>query len=1190
LDYEPKTRKETQPQARQVSHPEPAPSPQAQPHSAAGTPAFQRTKESSKAKPGTAPPEQEVAPGVIDLKAMDRFELPADTIAFLAKHKKRYIHARFGALAEGPIELAGYGKNLYIHAQRMPLVHPIFHRLSEFAPELNPCLIVTAGHAQPLRGEAGFMAGASLAAHLQKAPELIGLVGFSFSKQPNLTNEIDKGELHLGLKGADLKLGSAFAAQVSVEFIDERLQEFSGVAHIEVHRLARGELQFNRSSDGVITGQVGLDLDLPKNFSGKINAAWDGRAVSGEGKVGYQGEKLSGEVTLHLMEKSQAVQLTKDKKDPPHEPAPQAPAAVAKTKPQHVDYAVFGEGDLSFVFNEWLTGSAHAIVDPEGFVTIIGEIRPQKELKLFEKHYKKQVGEPIEVRATWGLPVIADVYIGASGSLFIFADLKAVFQDIVVKGDYSTDPEKMKSFSLQGTFNMSAAAGLTLRLEVFAGLEILSHKIEAGGGLNGDAGIRGYVLATPILGYREKQGNPGEDKKGEFFMKGSVEVAAQPFLGLGGDVFIRLRTPWWSPLSDRDWPWELGSKEWPIGGSMGFGTSIEYVFGSGLPPDVAFGSVDFSSDKLLGDLLDDNVSGGHGNKAPTPSQWQEKNQGATQVPPPEPPPSKPPKLARGKKAVPRSAKPLGAGKNADPNARTASGKTVAELKQEAADRGAKPGASKAVVRGGPKAEPLKTQSHAPAPHPASEPASHSADKAKAPHSGGEKWAQGVAAVKQALAHADSAGTSLEDLNKTLHSIAAHKEYGFKQLSAHAIDGEWRVADTSAPGKIIASIKKPFVEPAWAHERRKTEVGAEEHTLDFHLHNKVEELYLESTPIPLETYLSNLEKKRGANADAIAAVRKLAKKIQAEKDDSGGIGISRGQEIARLMTAIADKLKQCFKVQLPPTQIDFKIHNFPDGSIGGGWVKAAPLSFKPPTNGWTGSEPADASPFWQKVNQHTGIYIRGHLLNHHLFGPGRDFNMTPIHGAKLNTPMSSQVEEKIKSLVLDENKVVSYKVKAVYGKWSPVYKHIPEENNLATRMEFAAREMKLKEGAAGDEPKDWSETGPAIGIPPSLDNARAEDAPPGAGARRILKRVNLNLRSKGLPKKEREDLLEAFQQIPYIGEVRAEQLAKNPETFGNDWEKFRASLALPADAIAEIKNDGVARLNPRVDPDNDLVWS
>ena len=92
-----------------------------------------------------------------------------------------------------------------------------------------------------------------------------------------------------------------------------------------------------------------------------------------------------------------------------------------------------------------------------------------------------------------------------------------LFSDIVIKGNYSTDPKECKNFSIEGTVKINAAAGLTLWAKVGAGLEILDHDIEAGGGINALAGIRGYVEAQPIVGYREKA-KEGEDKKGEFFI------------------------------------------------------------------------------------------------------------------------------------------------------------------------------------------------------------------------------------------------------------------------------------------------------------------------------------------------------------------------------------------------------------------------------------------------------------------------------------------------------------------------------------------------------------------------------------------------------------------------------------------------------------------------------------------------
>jgi hypothetical protein len=1087
MEHAAQSRKDAPPQAKPASHSESHPQ-HAEADAAhhqggsAALSAYTKTTTSSAktaspvGRPASTPPtEQEIAPGVIDLKAMDKFTLAQETIDFLDKHNKPHIHARFGKLAQGPIELHGEKDKREIREQKMPLKHPLFNRLSEFAPELEPCLIVSAKPGGPLTGHVGFMTGPALAQQLQSMPESFGMTGFHFRNQPTLENKIEKGVLLIELNVNDLTIASAFTASAHIKVVDDQF-DFDGSATITVKDIAHGQLDFVRSSAGLITGSASLELTLPKNFSGKAEAKWDGRAITGEGNVAYQGEKLSGSVTLHLMERSKALEAT-EKKGLANISEAEPEAAPTKGKPKHVDYAVFGEGDLNFAFNEWLNGTAHAIVDPKGFVTLVGEIRPQKEITLFETHPKKPIGPKIEVKAEWGLPVVANVYIGASGQLFVFADVKCVFQNMVAKGDYSTDPEAMKAFSLEGTLNLSAAAGIMLRLELYAGLEILEHKIEAGGGLNGRAGILGYVLATPVLGYREK-GNPGEDKKGEFYIKGAVEVAAQPFLGLSGDVFIRLRTPWWSPLSDRDWPWELGSKVWPMGGSIGFGAGIEYTFGSGLPPDISFGEVDFSADKLVGDLLDDSVANGPHDKPPKSSPWVEKNQGATQAPPPAPVPSKPPPPAAAKKGA---AKPTKKSKGG--------GKSPAELKAEAIEQGvdSKTGKGGKVVKGGPKKEPYKS-AHPPAKKSADKvPAKGKKDESKKDEKKKEpapvKGQPGVAAVHKALAYAEKNGITLEELNKILHKITAHKEYGFKHLTAESAGEEWHVIDGSMPGKMIASVKKAAVEPEWAHQTRKTEVDEESHTLKFHLHNSFEELYIESKPMRLESFLDDLEKKPGAKKKIIQKLRTLTEELH-KKEEEGKMGVKRGGEIADLLTKIADLLPQAEDgLKRPPTCINHQPReiNTVDGpSVVGLFMKAAPLSIRKPGNvDWTGSEPREVNPLWKKVNdKRPKTYIRGHLLNHNLFGPGINANMTPIH-RKTNGDMSRRVEEKVKDAVLNQNKVVSYGVKVIYESWGSKYKdklkvkdQIKEEEFLATKLTLEAYEMKRKSGTKGDESAHW----------------------------------------------------------------------------------------------------------------------
>ncbi len=658
------------------------------------------------AKPGA---EELVAPGVLELKGKSNFALEPAIEEYLEAHKDKdvVVQTRFGKMAEGPLKIKKQGKDYY-HARPQPLSlrHPIFTRIGEVLPGLEPSLIVSI-EKTTLKGHLGLAAESKLPTvelehYLEKAPDLIGLAGFNFPALPKLTNKLEGGQLHLGLSGVKIRLGSAFDGTVNFEAIDEAIT-FDGNVNVDIKGAVKGTLDLKRAADGLITGKVTLDLQLPKNFSGSAEVEWDGRAVTGQIKAGYQGEKLSGTLILYLMEKSKAEALKKEKQAPPEE-AGKTPAPVAENKPkgQKVNYVLFGEGDLSFAFNEWLNGTAHVIVDYEGYVTIIGKITPQKEFNLFgeppQKEWVKQLFK-LEARAAYGIPVVGDIFIFANVSLDAFAKLgPAKFYNIVVQGTYSTDPAVSKDFSIQGSINISAAAGLRLRAEAGVGIEILSHDIKAGAGINGIAGVKAYAEATPVIGYREKPAAAGEDKKGEFFMRGDLEIAAQPFLGLSGDLFVEISTPWWSPLSDKKWTWPLFNKEYPIGGSLGMLASVDYVFGSNQWPSIELKPVDFNGEKFMTDMYNDNAKPKSAEADDQKGQWKEKNA----------PDAEPPTAAEGKKGDATPGKPAalppakskvqpgGAHKptkEVDPHAKTAEGKSVKELKAEAEKKGKKPAGS-----------------------------------------------------------------------------------------------------------------------------------------------------------------------------------------------------------------------------------------------------------------------------------------------------------------------------------------------------------------------------------------------------------------------------------------------------------------------------------------------------------------
>jgi hypothetical protein len=648
--------------------------------------------------PGGKPATQsagDVAPGVMDLKG-PTFEPPAPIAEYLAERKDATVNVRLGKLAQGPITVRKSKDTYSAKKQSVPLTHPLFARIGEALPGFAPSLIVSVDKGK-LEGYVGVAAAEklpgkdTLRSQLKEHPELLGLVGFKLDNVPKIEpNSIEGGSLHIGLQGVRITLGSAFGGTINLAVQDETII-FDGSVDVSVKGLATGKLDLQRSAEGLITGKANVGLTLPKNITGSVDVAWDGQAITGEGKVGYQGEKLSGEVTLRLMDKDQAAQLEQAKKAPPAEAA--APAPPAKTRAKKVEYVVFGEGDLIFAFNEWLNGTAHVIIDPKGFLTVIGKITPQKEFELFEqKDYIKPLFK-VEARAAYGIPVVGNIFIFANIGMDAFAKLgPAKFYNIVVEGTYSTDPQKSNDFSIRGSLNISAAAGLRLRGEAGAGLEILDHDIKAGAGINGIAGIRGYAEATPIIGYREKAAE-GEDKKGEFFIRGELEIAAQPFLGLSGDLFVELDSPWWSPAPDKKWTWPLGSKEWPIGGSFGIGASVDYVFGSKQLPSIEFKPVDFSAEKFMTDLYTDKAQPKSGEAGDQKGAWKEKNSKEAEPPKVEAKGDAAPGKPAAQPPAQPTVKPGGGrkpGKLADPNAKTAEGKSIKELQEEASKKGKKP--------------------------------------------------------------------------------------------------------------------------------------------------------------------------------------------------------------------------------------------------------------------------------------------------------------------------------------------------------------------------------------------------------------------------------------------------------------------------------------------------------------------
>ncbi|MET6997335.1 eCIS core domain-containing protein [Chitinophaga defluvii] len=434
------------------------------------------------------------------------------------------------------------------------------------------------------------------------------LTGINVQNLPvGITNTFEGGIFTLLLTGVKVKVGGFADATMDVGF-ENMKPTVHVVASIDVKGMAQSNLDINMK-EGALSGEGTFAVAFA-SFSGNIEAKFTGGVMDVKGTVGYAANKLEGSLTLVMTDQATADNFARSQLgvDPQEAQLPsEVPAAGDKPGPR----ALAGMGTLTFNLTEWFAGSVNVIVDGKGRVTVIGKIAPPKEIILFEqKDYIKELFK-LEARASYGVPLIGNVFVFANVSLSALAKIgPAKIYNIEVAGTYSTDPAIAKSITLSGSLNMSAYAGLRLRAEGGAGLQLLGHDLKLGVGVNADAGVKGYVDARPTIGYRDP---------GEFFFKGHMEIAAQPFLGLSGDLFVELDSPWWSPIPDNKWTWPIGSLEYPLPGEFGIGADMEYVLGSGKIPEISFSEAKFDGAKFMTDLVDDHVpkkgGGDKGDKA-----------------------------------------------------------------------------------------------------------------------------------------------------------------------------------------------------------------------------------------------------------------------------------------------------------------------------------------------------------------------------------------------------------------------------------------------------------------------------------------------------------------------------------------------------------------------------------------------
>jgi len=508
--------------------------------------------------------------------------------------------------------------------------------------------------------------------------DLLGGAGLKMNSLPETINTFENGKLTLGVTNVAVEIGGFLQAEFSIALENLNTPKIAAQAQVSVQGMAKGELKLD-NAQGKLAGELALAITL-KAFSGSANVKYnpDGTVDIG-GKGAYNANKLSGEVQFVATDLEAANKFAKNAiaaaggKENAQTAGPPAPVPLPATGKK--TRALAATGQLAFNLTTWFAGSVFVVVDGKGDITVIGKIAPPAEIELFKQRDWDKELIKFEAKAYYGIPVVGNLNLFANISLHALAKLgPAKIYNIEILGTYSTDPDIQKSIQISASLNISAYAGLRLRAEGGAGVEILEHDLKFGIGLNADIGVKAYADARPTIGYRDP---------GEFYVSGVLEMVAQPMLGLGGDFFIQLETPWWSPLSDDKWTWPLFSKEWPLSDPIGLSATVkDYVLGSGKVPEVELKKPEFDPSKFMTSMVDKTLPEKTGGAAPGQGTFKEDGS----VPKPTIPPKKPaPKTAGPKPAAKKGAPPKG-GKSAAPDPKAPNEKASAKLLKDAATK------------------------------------------------------------------------------------------------------------------------------------------------------------------------------------------------------------------------------------------------------------------------------------------------------------------------------------------------------------------------------------------------------------------------------------------------------------------------------------------------------------------------
>lgn len=380
-------------------------------------------------------------------------------------------------------------------------------------------------------------------------------------RSANITAEYNEGafsaegDVHPDIPGVE-------QAGLTVDYSEEAGLTIGGNLQLTANPAIRSgaiDVTVNKRGDDWKVSANGTAQPAIPGIDSQLTVGYDDGAFTAEFSGAYQRGMLSGRVTVGATSRA----VGEDGR-PSGDPLPEGALNI------------YGTGSATIQIAPWLQGTAGIRFDPNGEVTVSGEIGIPNEVEIFAR---REINKSIFSIAVQ-VPIVPGIVAEVGGGLGAVAGIgPGVIDEMRIGIIYNPAHEEDTRVTGDAHLNVPADAGLRLSVRAGIGLGITGASATGGLDIGGTLGIEGAAEAGVHIDWTPSEG---------LDLSANLSVHAQPSFTFDIGGYISVRALGFSVYDER---WQFAS--YSFGSGYRFGIRLPVHYHEGEPFDISLDDVQF---------------------------------------------------------------------------------------------------------------------------------------------------------------------------------------------------------------------------------------------------------------------------------------------------------------------------------------------------------------------------------------------------------------------------------------------------------------------------------------------------------------------------------------------------------------------------------------------------------------------